>query len=284
MQAKGDEVMNDEVEVRKIKLKKWTAPADLGVEEIVAELTTPSLSQLAIEINTAHDIAIEAAREVIRWSMKAGDLLMEAKGRLAHGEFGPWLRENCKVGERQAQRYMKLARERARIEANWEEVEALSIEQAIGWLAPEFKSDFEVGFQSAPELPAPASKPAKPWDDVDPDYLRVAAAYCGLTIWRVRYAIMLHKLCPSERDMKAHIRRAWLRRKLVLERRQHQIELHQLKAEVAPDVETAKIHTEVLLVLMQRYNFDALVAEFEACKANFAVRRLQEFNNALKAA
>ncbi len=39
-----------------------------------------------------------------------GMLLIRAKGLLAHGEWIPWLKTNCKIPERTAREYMKLAR------------------------------------------------------------------------------------------------------------------------------------------------------------------------------
>ena len=40
----------------------------------------------------------------------AGEKMIEAKegGGLAHGEFGPWIKRNFKIGERQARLYMSL--------------------------------------------------------------------------------------------------------------------------------------------------------------------------------
>jgi hypothetical protein len=46
-------------------------------------------------------------------AMAAGDLLLEAKLRLKHGEWLPWLAEHRSMSERTAQRYMRLARDLA---------------------------------------------------------------------------------------------------------------------------------------------------------------------------
>jgi Protein of unknown function (DUF3102) len=42
---------------------------------------------------------------------------MEAKELVGHGEWLPWLQANCRVGERQARTYMRLARHRHRLES-----------------------------------------------------------------------------------------------------------------------------------------------------------------------
>jgi hypothetical protein len=49
--------------------------------------------------------------------MEAGAGLIEAKKLVGHGQWLPWLKENCGVSERRAQHYMKLAANRLRIEA-----------------------------------------------------------------------------------------------------------------------------------------------------------------------
>ena len=40
----------------------------------------------------------------------AGEKMIEAKGQLEHGQFGPWIKRNFKIGSNQASRYMSLAR------------------------------------------------------------------------------------------------------------------------------------------------------------------------------
>ena len=50
--------------------------------------------------------------------MMCGDLLIEAKAKLAHGTWRPWLKEHCpSLSERTAQVYVSLAKNRAAIEA-----------------------------------------------------------------------------------------------------------------------------------------------------------------------
>jgi hypothetical protein len=49
-------------------------------------------------------------KRALAHAIAAGELLIEAKGRLMHGRWLPWLHEHCQIPERTAQLYMKLAR------------------------------------------------------------------------------------------------------------------------------------------------------------------------------
>ena len=49
-------------------------------------------------------------------AMAAGDLLIEAKAQLKHGQWLPWLAKHCVISERTAQLYVKLAKKRTTIE------------------------------------------------------------------------------------------------------------------------------------------------------------------------
>jgi hypothetical protein len=64
---------------------------------------------------------------------RAGEMLIEAKEQVAHGSWVPWLTKNFELSKRQANRYMRLARE---LEDDEDEKDARvffpSIEAAIG--------------------------------------------------------------------------------------------------------------------------------------------------------
>lgn len=69
-----------------------------------------------------------------------GEKLIQAKAVCAHGEWLPWLEKNCRVNQRQSQRYMKLASEMPQlIDSNWNRSSNFdSINAAIAYLsAPE---------------------------------------------------------------------------------------------------------------------------------------------------
>lgn len=68
------------------------------------------LPHLAADIKAAHDAVGMNAKAMAEHALAAGRLLIEAKGKLNHGEFGPWLREHVDISERTARRYMTLAK------------------------------------------------------------------------------------------------------------------------------------------------------------------------------
>jgi len=67
------------------------------------------LQDVASQINFHHERACENALIAIDHAKAAGQLLLKQKDSLPHGQFTPWLRTNCQVSERQAQRYMAVA-------------------------------------------------------------------------------------------------------------------------------------------------------------------------------
>lgn len=76
-----------------------------------------SLKVLAKDIESYHQAAHRAARVAIDHALRCGEMLLEAKAKVAHGEWLPWLAANTTIGARQAQNYMRLARNKPEIEA-----------------------------------------------------------------------------------------------------------------------------------------------------------------------
>lgn len=141
---------------------------------IAIVVTEESLIGLARGINQAHDAAIEAHKSAIEHARRCGELLIRAKAECGHGHFLSWLRENCRVGERQARNYMRVAE-------NWERLKSeasadLTISSALKLLAgatspappanriehPELSSEFEWfasdGINIARIVPVPHAK------------------------------------------------------------------------------------------------------------------------------
>ncbi len=75
-----------------------------------------SLPDLAARIRAEHEAVSAALKESVRHAIAAGELLIEAKGRLSHGQWLPWLQDHCTISERTAQLYMRVAKNRAEIE------------------------------------------------------------------------------------------------------------------------------------------------------------------------
>ena len=89
------------------------------------------LQSLAAQINKAHDDACASVRTALGHACRAGDLLLEAKRQLGHGAWLPWLRQNCSVSERTAQKYIQLARKLPELVAKTPRVADLSLREAI---------------------------------------------------------------------------------------------------------------------------------------------------------
>jgi phage N-6-adenine-methyltransferase len=77
---------------------------------VAAKVQTCSGSELAKRIQAAHETAQASARTALESAILCGELLLEAKRLVGHGRFLPWLDENTTLGPRQAQRYMRVAR------------------------------------------------------------------------------------------------------------------------------------------------------------------------------
>jgi len=69
-----------------------------------------SLPDLAARILAEHEAAEAANKRGLTHAINAGRLLIEAKAKLTHGRWLPWLSEHCRVPERTAQAYMQVAR------------------------------------------------------------------------------------------------------------------------------------------------------------------------------
>jgi hypothetical protein len=75
-----------------------------------------SLTDLAARIRAEHGAAAASLGDAVRHAMAAGELLIEAKALVRHGQWLPWLRDRCSLSERTCQLYMRLAKNRAEIE------------------------------------------------------------------------------------------------------------------------------------------------------------------------
>src|SRR3954447_26941881 len=95
-----------------------------------------SLADLAARIKAEHGAVASALKDSVRHAIAAGELLIEAKAQLAHGQWLPWLSDHCTISERTAQLYMRVAKNRADIEAQIRnDVADLSLSEAAAILA-----------------------------------------------------------------------------------------------------------------------------------------------------
>jgi hypothetical protein len=74
-----------------------------------------TLEQLAAEIKQEHAAAESTMRDSLLHAREAGKKLIGVKRQLAHGEFMPWVEQQCGFSHSTANLYMTIAR-------NWDEV------------------------------------------------------------------------------------------------------------------------------------------------------------------
>lgn len=98
--------------------------------------TADRLADLAVAINVEHAACGAALRTGLEHAIRAGELLLEARGRIAHGGWLPWLREHFEGAPRTAQAYMQVARRRAELEGqDPQRVADVSFREALATLA-----------------------------------------------------------------------------------------------------------------------------------------------------
>ncbi len=69
-----------------------------------------SLADLAGRINEAHHLTMHHAGEAVGQAIACGEMLLEAKSKVGHGKWLPWLQQHVTFSERSAQGYMRLAK------------------------------------------------------------------------------------------------------------------------------------------------------------------------------
>ena len=90
-----------------------------------------SLGNLAERINEEHRACETAVGAALAHAISAGELLIEAKGRLPHGAFGSWISENFAGSDRTARAYMRVYSHREELEAKRQSSATLSLDGAL---------------------------------------------------------------------------------------------------------------------------------------------------------
>lgn len=103
---------NDSANDTKIDKPATIEPAPAtDTESLIDEpLENKSLEELADEANHYVSCGDECFAQGLTFYLAAGRRLLEAKSRLAHGQWYPWLADNFSASVDTAQNYMKLAR------------------------------------------------------------------------------------------------------------------------------------------------------------------------------
>jgi hypothetical protein len=93
------------------------------------------LIDIAARIKAEHQAVAASLKQSVYHAIAAGELLLEAKEQVPHGQWLPWLAERCEVTPRAAQMYMRVAKHRAAIELKYEDTSHLTIADALAALA-----------------------------------------------------------------------------------------------------------------------------------------------------
>jgi hypothetical protein len=136
----------------------------------------PLLSDLAAQINHEHEEcmscaeeAIELMRRSVEHAYKAGELLLQAKKRICHGAWKPWIKNNLAFSDRTAQNYMRLAKKWPVLQANPQRVAGLSYRQVMQLLAE--KTEFpEIFEEPAVVKPTAIREGSEPMSDEEFDW------------------------------------------------------------------------------------------------------------------
>lgn len=96
---------------------------------------TITLDTLAAEANAFHDIACRKAGEALEAARLSGERLIEAKRRVGHGGWLPWVAANFRASARTATGYMRLAEGWTAIQSKSEAASDLTIAGALRLLA-----------------------------------------------------------------------------------------------------------------------------------------------------
>jgi hypothetical protein len=107
-----------------------------------------SLADLAARIRSEHEASSAALSRGVVHAIAAGQLLAEAKAQVPHGQWLPWLEENCAMSVRTAQLYMRIAKGKPALrEAEIRnDVAHLTMNDAAEMVAPTLRAARLVGF------------------------------------------------------------------------------------------------------------------------------------------
>jgi hypothetical protein len=103
----------------------------------VAAPAQQPLKDLAKQIHAEHLAVAVAVAKGLDHAMAAGDLLIKVRRseQLKHGEWEFWVKQNCGIAIETARLYIRLADNRAEIEANRQRVTGLSVRAAAKLIA-----------------------------------------------------------------------------------------------------------------------------------------------------
>jgi len=101
-----------------------------------------TLSELARRIDAEHGAVATALCSALAHAIAAGELLIEAKAKVHHGQWLKWIKANCSVPRRTAAHYMALARARKDLCDQMGNVLPMSVNDALDQLRHPAEREF----------------------------------------------------------------------------------------------------------------------------------------------
>jgi hypothetical protein len=188
-------------------------PPDVAHHQL-APPARPTLHDLANEIRQEHEAFERNARSAIAHAVRVGELLLETKERLPHGGWGGWVRTSLPFGDRQAQKYMRLAEHAATL-PNATSDSHFTIDRALRAIAAPRKDHAQPEPREEPRErgrphtkgPATAGRPSiRRILDVGAEALSMSDEYLAAPLMRNELRAAVKGLERLERDLPPRLR------------------------------------------------------------------------------
>lgn len=214
------------------------------------------LEEIVQQVNDEYALMTGDMTRAVQRAIRIGEMLTEAKGEVAHGEWIPWIERNLVFGRSEASRYMKVYRNGARVQ------HLDSLREAVALLA-EPRDEPTTEPAPADVQTAPAASPSHPdispvLDDEpeparEPEYRNDPALERKLREMKDMEGVYQAKIEGAQDAIDAKERELAKLRKLEADKERVETALRDLqrleerKTELFKDAESTKLVHEVLL-------------------------------------
>ena len=110
------------------------ATQSTAISKVIVVAPGTNFAEIAIALNKEHVAVGTAINAGLDHARRAGQLLIEAKARLSHGKWLPWLHANFAGSRRTAQVYIRIASKYSELAANAQQSAHLSQRDALDLL------------------------------------------------------------------------------------------------------------------------------------------------------
>lgn len=122
------------------------------MELIIDYETGEVIEDIAFQINREHELFESSMKSSIEHAIRCGELLAEQKAKLKHGEWIPWVENNCELSHSMANKYMKIA-------SNSERVPNLDTENSLRGILKLLAKNNREENNNLDTMPAPQTGP-----------------------------------------------------------------------------------------------------------------------------